>query len=166
MVYHFTKLYRPQGRNPAVGDSGIQFQLRLFLLAMDRMQRGGHAPLDSGELQLILTRPDGRPYTESHYTTALSALKGAGLLAPSASRRCLLVPNTTASMDAWSRQKLEACATHGHNLPWDGEANDWLHETEDEARKWQAEADNISRGGSAFAAADWARGVRARATEI
>ncbi|MER7848263.1 hypothetical protein ABTZ03_30485 [Kitasatospora sp. NPDC096077] len=129
---------------------------------MDRMQRGGHAPLGSGELQLILTHPDGRPFTKGRYSQALTALKGAGLLAPSASARCLLIPNTVASMDAPSRRKLEECATHGHNLPWDGEANDWLHETEEEARFWRTEADNISRGGSAFAATDWARALRER----
>ncbi|MFJ9773851.1 hypothetical protein ACIRVF_21850 [Kitasatospora sp. NPDC101157] len=160
MSYHFAKLYRPKRRNPAIGDPGLQLHLKLFLLAMDRMQRGGHAPLGSGELQLILTREDGRPYTAGRYSQALTALKDAGLLAPSASARCLLVPNTVASMDAPSRRKREECATHGHNIPWDGEANDWLHPTPEQARKAENEADNVSRDGSAFSFADWARGLR------
>jgi hypothetical protein len=160
MSYHFAKLYRPQHRNPAIGDAGLQLHLRLFLLAMDRMQRGGHAPLGSGELQLILSREDGRPYTKGRYSQALTALKKAGLLAPSASARCLLLPNTVAAMDAPSRRQREECATHHHNIPWDGEANDWLHETPERARKAENEADNVSRGGSAFSFADWARGLR------
>ncbi|MFB7905640.1 hypothetical protein ACFC1T_04370 [Kitasatospora sp. NPDC056076] len=158
MSYHFAKFYRPEGRNTAVGAPGLHLDLRLFLLAMDRMQRGGHAPLGSGELQLILTREDGRPYSKGRYSQALKALKDAGLLAPSASARCLLVPLAVAGMGL--RRKREECATHGHNIPWDREANDWLHEAPEGARRAENEADNISRGGSAFSLADWARGLR------
>ncbi|GGO52291.1 hypothetical protein [Streptomyces lasiicapitis] len=165
MSYRFAKVYRPEHRNPAIGSPGLHLELRMWLLAVDRMQRGGHAPLGSGELELILDKDDGNPYNPSRYRQARGNLIKAGLLAPSANARCLLVPHTVASMDARSRKKREECARHGHNIPWDGQHGDWLFETQEAAHRWEAECDNIGRRGSSFPTGEWARSVRLQAEE-
>ncbi|MDT0468288.1 hypothetical protein [Streptomyces gibsoniae] len=166
MSYWFAKVYRPEHSNPAIGSAGLHLEMRMWLLALDRMQRGGHAPLGSGELQLILTNKEGEPYSKGRYSQALTALRDAGLLAPSASPRCLLIPSTVAAMDAPSKKKREDCATHGHNIPWDGERNDWMFKTPEAAHGWEAECDNIARGGSPFPSNEWARAVRLRSEEF
>lgn len=163
MSYRFAKVYRPEHRNLAVGNPGLHLELRMWLLAMDRMQRGGHVPLGSGELELILAKEGGSPYTPGRYRQARGSLIKAGLLAPSASARCLLIPFTVASMDAPSKGEREECATHGHNVPWDGRSGDWLFANPERARAWEAECDNIARGGGPFPAGGWARSVRLRA---
>ncbi|WP_370419567.1 hypothetical protein AB8O64_14615 [Streptomyces sp. QH1-20] len=132
----------------------------MWLLAMDRIQRGGHAPLGSGELQAILTNEKGEPYSAGRYRQARLSLIKAGQLAPSASARCLLVPHSVASMDAKSAHKREECATHKHNIAWDDAHGDWMFCAMDEARRWEAECDNIARGGSPFPSGAWARGIR------
>ncbi|MFF3276131.1 hypothetical protein ACFYWU_35120 [Streptomyces chrestomyceticus] len=163
MSYRFAKVYRPEHSHPAIGNAVLHLETRMWLLALDRMQRGGHAPLGSGELQLILTNGKGDPYSKGRYPQAMRALKDAGLLAPSASPRCLLVPSTVAAMDAPSRKRREECATHGHNIPWDGNHGDWMFSTPSEAERWEAECDNVARGGAAFPSPEWARAVRLRA---
>ncbi|MFC5148085.1 hypothetical protein [Streptomyces aureoversilis] len=165
MSRRFVKVYRPEYTNPAIGCPTLHLELRMWLLAMDRMQRGGHAPLGSGELQAILTNDKGEPYSAGRYRQARLSLIKAGQLAPSASARCLLVPHGVASMDAKSAQKREECATHKHNIAWDDAHGDWMFRTMDEARRWEAECDNIARGGSVFPPASWAREVRERASQ-
>ncbi|WKK21555.1 hypothetical protein QZH56_22180 [Streptomyces olivoreticuli] len=145
MSYYFTKVYRPAGMHPAVGDPTVHLDLRMWLLALNRMQRGGHAPLGSGELQRILTNAKGEPYSAGRYRQTRGILTKAGLLAPSASARCLLVPNAMAAMDAPSRKKREECATHKHNIPWDDRHDTWLFATQEEANAWEAECDSLSR---------------------
>ncbi|MFD9908237.1 hypothetical protein [Streptomyces sp. NPDC059063] len=66
-------------------------------------------------------------------------------------------------MDAPSGRKREECATHHHNIPWDGQLGDWLFTTPERTRRWEAECDNISKGGSSFPTSEWARSVRLRA---
>ncbi|MGW2319868.1 hypothetical protein [Streptomyces sp. GS7] len=166
MSYRFAKVYRPEHSNPAIGSAALHLETRMWLLALDRMQRGGHAPLGSGELQLILTNEKGAPYSPGRYSQALTALRGAGLLAPTASRRCLLIPSTVAAMDAPSKKKREECATHGHNIPWDSDHDDWMFNTPEAARRWEAECDNIARGGAAFPSGEWAQRVRLRSAEF
>lgn len=163
MSYRFAKVYRPQHHNPTIGDPGLHLELRMWLLALDRMQRGGHAPLGSGELELILSKENGTPYNPSRYRQARGNLIKAGLLAPSASARCLLIPSTVASMDAPSKKEREECATHHHNIPWDGRCGDWLFTTPGTAHTWEIECDNIARGGSPFPTGEWARSIRLRA---
>ncbi|MER6502298.1 hypothetical protein ABT218_23695 [Streptomyces sp. NPDC001455] len=63
-------------------------------------------------------------------------------------------------MDAPSKKKREKCATHGHNIPWDGDHDDWMFGTPEAARRWEAECDNIARGGFPFPSDEWARAVR------
>ncbi|WEB42256.1 hypothetical protein MOV08_25430 [Streptomyces yunnanensis] len=162
MSYRFAKVYRPERSNPAIGNPRLALDLRLWLLALDRVQRGGHAPLGSGELELILTKENGEPYHESRYRQARCNLINAGLLAPSASARCLLIPSTVAAMDAPSKTR-EECATHAHNIPWDGDQGDWMFRTSEQARRWEAECDNIAKGGAAFPSGEWAQAVRLRA---
>ncbi|MBC2873973.1 MULTISPECIES: hypothetical protein [Streptomyces] len=162
MSRRFVKVYRPEHTNPAIGCATLHLELRMWLLAMDRMQRGGHAPLGSGELQAILTNEKGEPYSAGRYRQARLSLIKAGQLAPSASARCLLVPHGVASLDARSVRKREECATHGHNIAWDDAQEDWMFGTMEEAQQWEAECDNIARRGGAFASAAWARGVRNR----
>jgi len=157
--YHFAKVYRPARSNPAVGSAVLHLETRMWLLALDRMQRGGHAPLKSGELQLILTNEKGEAYSPGRYRQARLNLTRAGLLAPSASARCLLIPNTVASMDAASGER-EECATHGHNVPWDGRHKTWLFTTPERTQRWEVECDNIARGGHPFPAGQWAQEVR------
>lgn len=160
MSYHFAKVYRPEHSNPAIGSAVLHLETRMWLLALDRMQRGGHAPLGSGELQLILTNEKGEPYSAGRYRQARLNLTRAGLLAPSASARCLLIPSTVAAMDAPSKGKREECATHGHNIPWDGRQGGWMFSTTEHAQHWEAECDNIAKGGSPFPSAAWAESVR------
>ncbi|MER6914637.1 hypothetical protein ABT354_23440 [Streptomyces sp. NPDC000594] len=159
MSYWFTKVYRPERSNPAIGSPLLHLETRMWLLALDRMQRGGHAPLGSGELELILTNEKGEPYSDGRYRQVRGNLVKAGLLAPSASARCLLVPSDVASMDAPVRAR-EECATHGHNVPWDGRRSDWLFRTPERAREWELECDNVARGGEPFSSPSWARSVR------
>ncbi|WP_424892996.1 hypothetical protein [Streptomyces sp. XH2] len=163
MSYRFAKVYRPEHSNPAIGSAGLHLETRMWLLALDRMQRGGHSPLGSGELELILTKENGETYYPSRYRQARCNLINAGLLAPSASARCLLIPSTVAAMDAPSKKKREECATHGHNIPWDGVHGDWMFATPEQARRWETECDNIAKGGAAFPSGEWAQGVRFRA---
>lgn len=158
----FTKVYRPEHSNPAIGSAVLHLETRMWLLALDRIQRGGHAPLGSGELELILTNLNGEPYNPSRYRQARCNLIKAGLLAPSASSRCLLVPSTSASMDAPLRRRREDCATHGHNIPWDGNHNDWMFGSTDDAERWEAECDSIARNGGPFPSSTWAHSVRLR----
>lgn len=162
MSYRFAKVYRPQHSHPAIGNAVLHLETRMWLLALDRMQRGGHAPLGSGELQLILTNEKGEPYNPSRYRQARCNLIKAGMLAPSASARCLLIPSTVAAMDAPSKKRREECATHGHNIPWDGDHGDWMFSTPGEAERWEAECDNVAKGGSPFPSGAWAHGVRVR----
>lgn len=117
-------------------------------------------------MQLILTKENGEPYIKGRYAQALGSLKAAGLLTLSASYRCLLIPSTVASMDAPSRKKREECATHGHNIPWDGRHGDWMFSTPEAAQRWEAECDNIARRGSAFPSNEWAQRVRLRSEEF
>lgn len=160
MSYRFAKVYRPERSNPAIGSTVLHLETRMWLLALDRIQRGGHAPLGSGELELILTNEKGQAYSAGRYRQARCSLIRAGLLAPSASARCLLIPGTVASMDAPSKKKREECATHGNNIPWDAEHGDWMFSSPGEAQRWEAECDNIARGGSPFPSGAWAHGVR------
>ncbi|MCC2278510.1 hypothetical protein LKL35_24245 [Streptomyces sp. ET3-23] len=162
MSYRFAKVYRPERTNPAIGSTGLHLETRMWLLALDRLQRGGHAPFGSGELAAILTNEKGEPYNASRYRQVLGSLKRAGLLAPEASSRCLLIPSTVAGMDAPSRKKREECATHKHNIPWDGRHGTWMFSTQQETDAWEAECDNIARGGATFPSVDWVQQVRER----
>ncbi|MFF3466995.1 hypothetical protein [Streptomyces sp. NPDC002619] len=160
MSYWFAKVHRPKHSSPAIGSAVLHLETRMWLLALDRMQRGGHAPLGSGELELILTNKKGDPYDASRYRQARLNLTKAGLLAPPASARCLLIPSTVASMDA--QGKREECATHKHNIPWDGNHGDWMFRTPEDAQRWEAECDNLAKRGSPFPSAAWAQSVRMR----
>ncbi|MEW1548990.1 hypothetical protein [Streptomyces tsukubensis] len=159
MSYRFAKVYRPEHSNPVIGSARLHLETRMWLLALDRMQRGGHAPLRSGELELILTNEKGEPYSDGRYRQVRGNLVKAGLLAPSASARCLLVPSSVASMDAPTKGR-EECATHGHNVPWDGRHGEWMFSTPERAREWELECDNVARGGEPFPSSSWARRVR------
>jgi hypothetical protein len=166
LSYRFAKVYRPEHSNSAIGSAVLHLETRMWLLALDRMQRGGHSPLGSGELQLILTNERGEPYSKGRYSQALGSLKAAGLLAPPASPRCLLIPSTVAAMDAQSKKKREECATHGHNIAWDGAHGDWMFSTPEAAQRWEAECDNLNRKGAPFPSNEWARAVRLRSEEF
>ncbi|RLU94775.1 hypothetical protein CTZ27_18920 [Streptomyces griseocarneus] len=144
MSYFFTKVYRPVGGNPAIRNPKLSLDLRMWALAVDRVQRGGHVPLGSGELERILTNEKGEPYSASRYRQVRCKLIDAGMLAPSASARCLLVVDGQASMDARSRKKREECATHKHNISWDGEHGTWMFATQEEADAWAADCDRRS----------------------
>ncbi|GAA4807957.1 hypothetical protein [Streptomyces ziwulingensis] len=109
MSYRFAKVYRPEHSNPAIGNAVLHLATRRWLLALDRVQRGGHAPLGSGGLQLILTNEKGEPHTPSRYRQARGNLIEAGMPAPSASARCLLIPSTVASTDVPPKKRLEEC---------------------------------------------------------
>ncbi|MEI5099548.1 hypothetical protein RB200_14325 [Streptomyces sp. PmtG] len=162
MSYRFAKVYRPEYSNPAIGSAVLHLEMRMWLLALDRMQRGGHAPLGSGELELILTKENGEPFHASRYRQARCNLINSGLLAPSSTARCLLIPSTVAAMDAPSRKRREECATHGHNIPWDGGHGDWMFRTPGDAERWEAECDNIAKGGGPFPSSAWVQSLRLR----
>ncbi len=114
---------------------------------------------------MILTKPNGDPYSKGRYSQVLGNLKAAGLLASEATYRCLLLPNTVAAMDFDAKGRArEKCAAHHHNIPWDGDYGDWLFppSNKKQAEEWEKECDNIVRSGSPFPSADWARGIRLR----
>lgn len=106
-------------RRPRATDAlDLSLDLRLFLLASERATRGGHAHFAPGELRTRLQRLDKstgvvRAYGERGLRDGVARLRGAGLLAPDSTLRCLWLP-----MDVWDMDLKKAarwpCGWHGH----------------------------------------------------
>lgn len=85
----YGRLYRNQGGPKARDLVDMSLDLRLWLLATQMSQRDGHCPLSPGELATLVPKADGTMFSTRHLNNAIAGLKRAGLLAPSASARCL-----------------------------------------------------------------------------
>ncbi|MEV5983602.1 hypothetical protein AB0L85_01070 [Streptomyces sp. NPDC052051] len=123
----------------AISDLSVDF--RLYLIAIDRMNRVGHAHFDKGELQAAL--PDIKSPRTIH--AAISKLETAGMLAPKSNIRSLIVPTDKTAHDMNKRGAKCPRDCHGkffHSGAW---------------------TDPIELEYGTNRDADWARSIRERA---
>jgi hypothetical protein len=92
------------------------FAMRVWFLALSRMNRIGHAEFGMGEVAQRLQTVDeatGEVKTPSApaVSKAIAKLKGSGLLAQESHARCLVVPSTLAQ----NGKGASVCRQHGVN---------------------------------------------------
>lgn len=86
---------------------------RVWMLALGRLGTNGHAPFRPGELELA--NRHGVLYTERAVQNAIASLKRMNLVAPSSTRRCIIVPTELVDLTLDSGTTCPAC---GHDQRW------------------------------------------------
>ena len=112
-------------RFDALGRDNVRLPLpmRVYLIALGRVGSNGHSPLVQGDLDLA--NADGVVYSARAVQKAIRTLVEAQLLAPSSSRRCLVLPTEHIDYSVHSGQRCPECK---HDLRWTvREGGEWTH---------------------------------------